>query len=173
LTELLFSGNADLAIGFASGSPSLQSHVAFEELWTEDNAVIARRRHPRIEGSISRNQYINALHAAVFYRRLETGLIDSILKQDGAQRRLLVTLPDFGSVCHTVATSDLVATLPVRLVKRFASSLKLQVLRCPIRLPQFRSSMLWHQRTQSDPPHLWLRSSVRQASHQINMQSEN
>lgn len=170
--EPLSSGDVDLAIGFAGGI-SLPSSLALEELWTEDNVVIARRRHPRIVGTINRKQFLVELHAAVFYHKLQTGLIDSILLQVGERRRLALTLPHFLGVCHAVANSDLIAIVPARLANSFAASLKLQVLSCPIRMPQFQFSILWHQRTRSDPAHIWLRSIVREAGNRINAQVGN
>jgi len=165
--EPLSSGSADLAIGFAGGLPSLPSGFAFEELWTEDNVVIARRRHPRVDGAISRKQFLGEMHAAVFYRKLSTGLIDSILQQEGDRRKLVLTLPSFAGVCHAVAASELIATVPARLARSLTGSLKLQVLRCPIRMPQFQFSMFWHNRTCSDPAQVWLRSLLRDASRHV------
>jgi DNA-binding transcriptional LysR family regulator len=113
------------------------------------------------------------MHAAVFYHKLQTGLIDSILQQDGERRRLVVTLPHFLGVCHAVANSDLIATVPARLARNIAGPFRLQVLCCPIRMPQFQFSMLWHQRTRSDPAHVWLRSMLREIGSRIDGQIRN
>jgi DNA-binding transcriptional LysR family regulator len=53
---------------------------------------------------------------------------------------------------EALATSDLVAVVPERLVKKAA----LQVVH-PVPLPGFDMLMLWHERLHRDPAHQWLR----------------
>ena len=59
-----------------------------------------------------------------------------------------------------VASSDLIATVPERLARLFASMLKLQVLAAPLAIPPFRLAMLWHERNDRDAAHLWLRNLI-------------
>jgi DNA-binding transcriptional LysR family regulator len=55
---------------------------------------------------------------------------------------------------EALATSDLVAVLPERLVKKAGA---LQVVEPPVPLPGFDMLMLWHERLHRDPAHQWLR----------------
>ena len=162
--EDLASGNADLVLGFIEDSPAIQSSLAVEKLWDEENVVIVRRLHPTIRGPLKRAAFLQHQHAAVFYQhRQTTGLIDSILQRQNSRRNLVLTLPHFFSVCHAVSTSDLIAVVPKRLAEKFAKQLELRILPCPVPLPVFTFSMLWHQRSQTVPANMWLRSMVREA----------
>lgn len=162
------SDSFDLAIGFFPDALSLDASVRSEVLFEEDNVCIASANHPSIKSRISIRQYAGARHAAVFYKSEGPGVIDTILAQKGLTRQLAVLAPHFASVPFIVAESDLIATLPRRLVSGFNKALKLQVLPIPFTIPPFRLSMLWHERVDSDPAHRWLRELVISTAGRLN-----
>lgn len=150
----------DLAIGFFPDALSLEASLHSELLWEEKNVCIASRSHPSIRGRLTLKQYATASHVAVFYKSEGPGVIDTILQQKGYSRRVAMFVPHFASVPFVVATTDFVATVPERLANRFAPMLKLQVLPAPIAIPPFRLTMVWHERSDTDPAHNWLRGVV-------------
>jgi DNA-binding transcriptional LysR family regulator len=160
----------DLAIGFFPDALSLEANLRSELLWEESNVCIARAGHPSVRGKLSLGQYSAAHHVAVFYKQEGAGVIDSVLQQKGYSRRSVVLVPHFASVAFMVSASDLIATVPERLARQFAKSLKLQMLRVPVALPPFRLVMLWHERNHTDPGHSWLRSLVGEMAVKINGQ---
>ena len=146
----------DLALGFFPDALSLEADVHSEFLWDETNVCIARAEHPRLRSAITLEQYVEARHAAIFYKSQGGGVIDTLLEQQGYRRRQAVLVPHFATVPLMVAASDLIATVPRRLAQHFAG-LKLQVWPVPLELPRFRVAMLWHERYDRDPAHIWLR----------------
>jgi DNA-binding transcriptional LysR family regulator len=159
-TRTALSDSFDLAIGFFPDALSLDPGVRSELLFEEDNVCIASSSHPTIKSRLSIRQYASARHAAVFYKTEGPGVIDTVLAQKGLVRELAVLAPHFASVPFLVAESDLIATLPRRLARRFSRALKLQMLPIPFTLPPFRLTMLWHERVDSDPAHAWFRRLV-------------
>lgn len=159
--EELAAGNIDLAIGFAEPSPRVQSAVGIQELWSEPHVVIARVRHPRLRHSITRAQYLAERHVAIAYRPERTGLIDSLLSHEGAKRDVALRLPHMTTVAHAVASTDLVSTIPAGLAQLMKRILPLQVLPCPVKMPTFWMSMLWHERSASSAGMSWIRQAVR------------
>jgi len=151
------SDSYDLAIGFFPDALSLDASVRSEVLFEEDNVCIASARHPSIRGKLSIRQYATEGHVAVFYKTEGPGVIDTILSQKGLTRRLAVQAPHFASVPFLVAESNLIATVPRRLALRLRDTLKFQVLPLPVAMPPLRLSMLWHERMDADPAHVWLR----------------
>lgn len=151
------SDSFDLAIGFFPDALSLDASVRSELLLEEDNVCVAASGHPRIRGKISPRQYAAEGHAAVFYKTEGPGVIDTILSQKGLRRELALQVPHFASVPFIVAESNLIATVPRRLALRLRTTLKIQVLELPIAMPPLRLSMLWHERMDVDPAHVWLR----------------
>lgn len=150
----------ELAIGFFPDALTLKPGMHSELLWEENNVCIASAKHPAIRGRLTLRQYAEAAHVAVFYKATGAGIIDTLLAQKGHVRRTTVTVPHFTSVPFIVAGSDLIATVPERLARRFKQQLRLQVLPAPLAIPPFRLTMLWHERFTSDPAHRWLREII-------------
>jgi DNA-binding transcriptional LysR family regulator len=163
-----FADSFDLAIGFFPDALSLETNLRSELLWEENNLCIARTGHPSIRGKLSLRQYASAPHVAVFYKSEGTGIIDSLLEQKGYARRSAILVPHFASVGFMVAASDLIATVPERLALQFNRSLKLQMLPVPVSMPPFRTMMLWHERSHSDPAHTWLRNLIAETAAKLN-----
>jgi DNA-binding transcriptional LysR family regulator len=156
----LLADTFDLAIGFFPDALSLEASLRSELLWEESNVCIARAGHPSIRGKLSLRQYSAAHHVAVFYKSEGAGVIDSLLQQKGYSRRSVVLVPHFASVAFMISASDLIATVPERLALEFDKKLKLQVLPAPVAIPPFRLVMLWHERSHTDPAHVWLRNLI-------------
>jgi DNA-binding transcriptional LysR family regulator len=164
------AGSFDLAIGFFPDALSLETNLRSELLWEENNLCIVRQGHPVIRGKLSLKQYVAAHHVAVFYKSEGTGIIDSLLEQKGHSRSTVVLVPHFASVGFMVAASDLIATVPERLATRFRKHFKLQVLPLPLMMPRFRTMMLWHERSHTDPAHIWLRQLIAGQAGKLNHQ---
>lgn len=150
----------DLAIGFYPDLIAFEAGIRAEMLWEEKNVCIARAGHPEIQGSISLDQYSAARHVAVFYKSQGTGLIDTMLENQGKSRRQTILVPHFTSVPFLVAASDLIGVVPEGLVGQFGH-LGLQAIPLPFEIAPFRLTMAWHERYDNDPAHAWLRERIR------------
>ena len=64
------------------------------------------------------------------------------------------------SLLPIVESSDLVATVPRDLAQFFVSHGKIKLVEIPIKPPVIDVHLIWHQRFQKDPAHVWLRSSI-------------
>jgi DNA-binding transcriptional LysR family regulator len=148
----------DLAISLSPSALALDSSVRSELLWEEGNVCIASNAHPIIRNKLSLKQYAEAEHLAVFYKQQGQGVIDTLLAQKGYTRRAVLQVPHFITVLFAVSETDLIATVPESLAKKFSKQLKLQVLSLPITIPPFRLMLLWHERFHNDPAHQWMRS---------------
>lgn len=164
--ELLESGRLDLRIAWLPKPPvSLRSMQLFQ-----DRIVcIAHRDHPTIQGTLSLAQYLAAPHV----RPLGTGrtttgrVIDGAVERQGKGRKLELTflVQNFLKIPFLMEGTDAIATLPLTLAQRFQQQHPLQVLETPLRLPRVRYAAYWHERSQKDAGHRWLRSVVADAAH--------
>jgi len=158
----------DLAIGFYPDALTLDARLRSETLWAEENVCIVSSRHPAIRGKLTLRQYAEAGHVAVFYKAQGPGVIDTLLEQRGYSRKAVMQVPHFASVPFLVSGTDLIATVPVRLARQFSRQLKLQILPVPLSLPQFRLTLLWHERHHTDPAHRWMRNFIIEMAAAIN-----
>ena len=72
-------------------------------------------------------------------------------------RALTLALAAVGALGAVLASTDLVAMVPSRLVRGNAA---LQVVEPPLDIPGFELLMLWPERVHRDPAHQWLRDVI-------------
>ena len=85
------------------------------------------------------------------------GVTDEALAQAGLARRVALSVPHFLFLMSVLASTDLVAMLPSRLVR---GTRALQVVESPVEVPGYEMAMLWHERSHRDPAHQWLREHI-------------
>jgi DNA-binding transcriptional LysR family regulator len=87
--------------------------------------------------------------------------VDDMLKAMGRSRTVQVSVNSFLLVPALIEASDLVATVPARLARRWGP--RVAVLPPPCEVPGFSVAMAWHPRAHPHPAHAWLRETLREA----------
>jgi DNA-binding transcriptional LysR family regulator len=85
------------------------------------------------------------------------GITDEVLSEAGLARRVVLSVPHFLFMVSVLASTDLVAMLPSRLVRDAGM---LRVVEPPVDVPGYEMAMLWHERLHRDPAHQWLREFI-------------
>lgn len=148
-------GEIDLAFHTTEGAPPGLRQRA---LFTERYVLVGRAGHPRLKRRPTLAQFCSLDHVIVspdgggFY-----GVTDDALAQAGLTRNVVLSVPHFLLVMSAVASTDLVAMLPSRLVRNVGA---LRVMEPPVEVPGYEMSMLWHERVHRDPAHRWLRDHI-------------
>jgi DNA-binding transcriptional LysR family regulator len=84
-------------------------------------------------------------------------ITDEVLSEAGLARRVVLSVPHFLFMMSVLASTDLVAMLPSRLVR---DTSVLRVVEPPVDIPGYEMAMLWHERSHRDPAHQWLREHI-------------
>ena len=147
----LGSSEIDVHIGVRSDGPGI--HV--EPLIDERTVLIARRRtrcldtlrHVQVEMVPGRNLRDPAGDA---YRRAKV------------RREIAITVPTFTAAAAVVASTDLVATVPLSFAKLYGRRFGFEII---TNAPEYRVQLVlsWHERTHDDPASIAFRSSIRRA----------
>jgi DNA-binding transcriptional LysR family regulator len=156
---LLESGDLDLALGaVVDEAPGIRRM----DLCTEGFACAARKGHPRIDGKLDLDLYVETPHLVIALGddRGPTW-IDEALAKLGTRRHVTARVRYFMSAPLVIARSDLLMTGPSMLIRYFAELVPLQVLEPPIDLPTYPEEAYWHERFDDDPAHAWLRQLVK------------
>jgi len=117
------------------------------------------RKHTIDNGLMSIDQFTNSRHIIVssgvdgF-----TGRADTALAAEGLSRKIAFSVSSFLSLVETVSASDLLALAPRRLIDRYIDQVDTFVL--PVRVPDFKVAMVWHNRTHTHPAKLWFRKQI-------------
>lgn len=161
--ELLESGDWDLRVAWLlAPAQSLRSMALFQDRLV----CLARSSHPAIQGRLDMETFLNWPHL----RPIGTGrpttatVLDEALAREGARFARPFLVQNQLTIPSIVSRSDMLAIFPVRLANSFAAQYALQLLEIPLRVPRIRYAGYWHERSQRDPAHRWLRAKLRECS---------
>lgn len=150
-------GQVDLAVG---NLPDLQAHTRHNRLFDEHYVCVLREGHALIKDGLDLQTFSEARHVAVVSPFSGHQMVEDVLVQNGVRRRVVLETPHFTSVPDIVARTDLIVTVPSRVAELFTVTHGLRHLALPIAGPSFAVRMHWHERSQVDQGHTWMRDVV-------------
>jgi DNA-binding transcriptional LysR family regulator len=148
-------GQVDLALISPEGAlPDLHAMRLYEETY----ALAMREDHPAAGGEITLDDFCALDHGLVSLRGEPfVGVVDSALAAIGRERRVSLSASCFLVLVQVLARSDLVATVPARLLDGVSGLVRRPL---PVAVPGFTKLAVWHERSHRDPAHQWLRASL-------------
>jgi DNA-binding transcriptional LysR family regulator len=161
LSDKLAAGEIDLVLSvYLSSSEGLRQ----ETLLTDEYVCLVRRGHPLARRKQVRiDDYATHGHLAYtpigFVPRPMSEAVPGLETTSGIRASVpyLLALPE------VVRGTDLVATVPRRLLSAPIDLSDIVTLEAPPELPAVVESLWWHPRFDSDPAHQWLRERVHEA----------
>jgi DNA-binding transcriptional LysR family regulator len=158
----LESGDLDLAIGPAA--PAKET-IRTLPLWKDRLVTLAAAGNPvsqslTIESFAAAAHVVDAGHVHIGPDGEASSVVDAILAASGLRREIAAVLPNSAAIPFVVAATDLIATLPSRIVRDLDISENVRVLPAPFPAVEVSPHMLWHARTESLPLQIWLRSAI-------------
>lgn len=147
----------DIDLAFLTGSEA-PLDLRRTSMFTERYVLAGRAGHPRLKRRPSLAQFCKLDHVIVspdgggFH-----GVADTALAERGMTRRVVLSVPHFLFLSTVMASTDMVAMVPSRLVSGNAA---LQVVEPPLDVPGFEMLMLWPERVHREPAHQWLRQRI-------------
>lgn len=150
-------GEIDLTVGFPKGAEAgLYARPLFEQDW----AVVLRRDHPTLRRRWTPEAYASLAHVVVTAAGRGPSVIDDALSVQGLSRRIHVRVP-YPLMAPMLAERCDVAVTTVRfLALQLAEQGGLVVKRPPLAVPPLRVPMVWHERSQNDARHRWVRDQI-------------
>ncbi len=169
LLEQLAAGEVDIAFA-PLGAKS--SEISAEPLWNDRLVTLVGASNPlqepmTIEAFAAAGHLVDAGHVTVSPDGIGSSVVDAILAARGLRRRIVLVLPSSAGVPFVVAATDLIATLPSRIVKSLTPVPNVRVLTPPLPDVEVSPHMFWHRRSHADPLRMWLRAAIRRISASI------
>jgi DNA-binding transcriptional LysR family regulator len=155
----LAADDLDISLGYFWALPE---DYGAETLFTEGYAVVGRRGHPALR-RLTLARYLEAEHLIVSLDGELRGIVDRTLAVEGRTRRVVAALPYFLPALVAVAESDLLATLPERLVRSQMARFGLVAARPPMALRSFDVAAVWHRRQAKSGLREWLLGRIKDA----------
>lgn len=157
LPPSLASGEADLVIGFFL---NIIPHHHGQKLFPDEFVCIVRKDHPRVRQRLTLATYAALSHVLVSSETAGPGVVDTALAKLGMTRTVGLRISHFLMVPPVIAATDFVAAISRRVAEEAARHLPLRVLPAPLPLPRGTVEQAWHERTDTSPPHAWLRGVI-------------
>jgi DNA-binding transcriptional LysR family regulator len=155
LKEDLENGQVDLAVGLL---PDLQTNFFKRQLTVSEYVCLFRRGHQLDKPSITLEEFMSADHLVVVSAGTGHGAADEEFERRGITRNVKLRIPHFATVGYLLHETNLIATVPQRLVSRCAGPFDLASIRVPLRLPAIPINLFWSARFHRDPANQWLRT---------------
>src|SRR5262245_9382270 len=145
--------------------PRLQAIRSVETLFHETFVSIARIDHPRLgRKKVSLQAFLAEGHVLIAFKGMTVGLVDHALEARGLSRRVAVTVPHYLVAPSIVAMSDLIMTVPRRVLAAMGDTRRLRVFPTPIAVEGFDIGMGFDLHSDADPAMVWLKSQVREVA---------
>ena len=156
IPELLEGGEIDLFVGAAEDEAGA---LIARPLYREEFVTAQRKGHPRGTDPLTLDAFCALDHLLISASGGGfSGTIDEALAELGRERVVSVSIQSYALAPLVLAASDLICTLPRRLLSRFSAELDL--FAPPLDLTPFGIFVYWHPRMRKDPAHAWLREQV-------------
>jgi DNA-binding transcriptional LysR family regulator len=155
LREEMESGQVNLAVGLL---PDLQTNFFKRQLTVSEYVCLVRRGHALDKPHITIEEFLAASHLVVVSAGTGHGLADEEFERRGIVRNVKLRIPHFAAVGYLLHKTDLITTVPRRLVDRCLGPFDLSFVAVPFELPSISIDLFWSARYHRDPANQWLRN---------------
>lgn len=149
----LTAGRVDVVLCAESSPPALETEFLFEL----DFVCVIGCNQKFCANRLTLEQYLRLPHVLVETWAGQQTLVDRPLAQLGVKRRVVLSVPFFVPSMFAVAYTDMVVTLPRRLVTAVGTIPGVRLAEPPREIKPFPYFMTWHPRLTAEPPHAWFR----------------
>ena len=120
-----------------------------------------RTGHPQLRPGLTLVDFLTSRHVLVKQSFRQLGMIDAWLKLKGLEREIVVTVNSSADALDVVRSSDLVAAVPLSYLRHLGRRSGVAWAELPFPHDHISYKLAWHERTDRDQAHVWLRGLVR------------
>lgn len=136
-------------------------YVYKQRLFSDNYAVIMCKNHPLSQAPLTLDSYSHAQHVVISTNGIAETSIDRKLTRLGRSRRVVSAIPHFSLAPDIVANTDLIITLPTRLLGKLSSHYNFHQTGLPFDMYDFQVDQFWHSIHKQDPLHKWMRDALK------------
>ena len=128
-----------------------------EKIFEDKGYCIARKNHPEINQKLSLDNFLELEHVVLRPTRTHIPMVEQHLERMGLERKVVTEVSHLLVIPTIVARTDLIAVMPERLARHFATQLDLDLYPNPVYEEPVSVYQMWHTHFDNDPGHLWFR----------------
>jgi DNA-binding transcriptional LysR family regulator len=146
----LEQGRLDCAVGMFANPPDT---LMMRGVLRDEHVCVSRAGPP-----MTLERFSACRHLLVTPSARPTGLIDTWLAMHGHTRQIVMIVNRYEDALRIVRETDLVTVIPRIFAEAHAEGMQISPL--PFDADQLLFKLLWHDRTDKAPPHVWFREMV-------------
>lgn len=152
----------DFAFGHFKYAPN---NLIRKTLWKDEFVCVASKDHPRIKEKLSLAEFVNERHILISPSGHGQSMMSKVLAQQGLKREISLATSHFSTPIHSIRHSELIATMPMRLVELYKSDLN--SFEPPVKIDGFDMHILWDTVSHQSLAHKWMRNLISQAVSEV------
>lgn len=161
LTDLR-DGDTELALDL---EPAEAKSLRCTPLYNDEFMVCARRG--RFD-QLTEREYLSSDHVTLRWARTtQESPVDARMRDLKLKRKVLVALPTLAGCATVVSQSNVIFTIHSRIARILASRFDLQLHLMPLPLAPVTLYQIWHERSEKDAGHRWLRNELSRIAQQL------
>jgi DNA-binding transcriptional LysR family regulator len=140
--------------------PPSHHNILSKNLYSGQFAIVCSHQHPRINGSLTVEQYLQETHAVLERTRKQMHTLAHFTDLDLSQRKVSYHGRSLFSNLLMTSQSECLTVVPLSMAEQYAERLQLQILTPPFNYQLVNNYMIWLNKMDNDPAHLWLRQRI-------------
>ena len=152
--DLLDAGAIQIALGILPDAPARMTRILLPR---DPLVTLLRRDHPAADAEFDLDCFLAYPHLLVSATAGRVGAVDRALQDIGRARDLRAVVSHLLVAGPILQRSDLLCTMPEAVARVLADAFGLVLRPLPLPVALSRMSMIWHNRYDRQPGHLWLR----------------
>jgi DNA-binding transcriptional LysR family regulator len=159
----LDSRDIDFAIGILnSNNKNVKTERLFEEHYVAVSSQAWRPKGGAIRKQLSMSQLKHAKFVIASPTATFQGGVEKILYEHQLAEQIVLRARHFGAIPELTMNTDLLAIVPMLYAQSLVSRFNFRVWELPISSLTYTVNLLWHNSTDLDSPHLWMRQKIRE-----------
>lgn len=137
--------------------------IRSEPMFNDDFVCVVDPSQVDAANGISLSTYRRLRHNSVAFGEGIATIVEKAWAASSVEYDVAVTVPNFSSLIFMLPGTPFIATAQRRLALTLAPRLGLKVTECPLKLPKLQENLMWHERSDRDPAHRYLRDLLQTA----------
>ncbi|MCW8332583.1 LysR family transcriptional regulator [Vibrio paucivorans] len=147
-------------------TPRGRTSLKYDVISNENLVVVCNQDHPRVDDSITMEQFLEEEHVVVSRWHTRRSLLSSDDFGDLDQRKIVYRAAGVIEMFPVIQGSERIGMLPESTVNDFSERYGVKAVPLPFDLPNIDLCMIWHPSRTSESGHRWLRDKIKQAAKQ-------
>lgn len=137
--------------------------ICRDRVFSDEFVCAVDAAHSDVGEQLDFETYMSLPHAVTRIGNAYLSLDEQANRRLGLDRQITAVTPTFAGLACMLPGTPLVITIQRRLAEMLGDAIPMRTFRPPIAIPALDETLYWHNRSQDDPAHTWMRGAIMRA----------